>query len=86
IHYGQMVVYDDVNVVIKRYNALVQKIKHMPKSEQVEYKKKKLQQQQVGHLDEVTISQKNDVSLMTHGLIGVTLIGWFVAMYFQLFG
>ncbi|PWZ93151.1 teichoic acid ABC transporter ATP-binding protein, partial [Staphylococcus pseudintermedius] len=57
-----------------------------PKSEQVEYKKKKLQQQQVGHLDEVTISQKNDVSLMTHGLIGVTLIGWFVAMYFQLFG
>ncbi|HDT9043355.1 TPA: ABC transporter ATP-binding protein [Staphylococcus pseudintermedius] len=86
IHYGQMVVYDDVNVVIKRYNALVQKTKHMPKSEQVEYKKKKLQQQQVGHLDEVTISQKNDVSLMTHGLIGVTLIGWFVAMYFQLFG
>ncbi|NBK48127.1 ABC transporter ATP-binding protein [Staphylococcus delphini] len=86
IHYGQMVAYDDVHSVIKRYNALVQKIKHMPKSEQVAYKKKKLKQQQVSDCDVSTISQQQDISLMTQGLIGVTFIGWIAAIYFQLIG
>ncbi|HEC2223254.1 TPA: ABC transporter ATP-binding protein [Staphylococcus delphini] len=86
IHYGQMIVYDDVSSVIKRYNALVQKIKRMPKSEQVAYKKEKLKQQQVGNYDESTLSQQREVSLMTHGFIGITLVAWFATIYFQIFG
>lgn len=86
IHYGQMIVYDDVSSVIKRYNALVQKIKRMPKSEQAAYKKEKLKLQQVGNYDESTLSQQREVSLMTHGFIGMTLVAWFAAIYFQIFG
>lgn len=84
IHYGQMVAYDDVNAVIKRYNALVQKIKKMPKSEQIEYKKKKIQQQQANSNVNIGPQSIQEVSWKTYGFVSLVFVGWLISLGFQL--
>lgn len=83
IHYGEMVDYGDVNNIVKRYNHLIQKIKRMPKSEQIEYKKKKLQQQQTRAVKTTDVHEQ-DTSWFTFGLISVTFLAWIGSILLQL--
>ncbi|PTG75183.1 teichoic acid ABC transporter ATP-binding protein, partial [Staphylococcus chromogenes] len=73
-----------VNAMNKRYNALIQKIKKMPKAEQIEYKKKKIQQQQANSNMNTPHQSFQEVSWKTYGFVSIVFVGWLISLGFQL--
>ncbi|MGO2040673.1 MAG: ABC transporter ATP-binding protein [Staphylococcus equorum] len=83
IHYGHMVDFGEVNEIINRYIHLSKKIKAKTKSEQLEYKKTKIQQQ-------IMESKKSErtknirPSYWTFFVIFLLFSGWILSFLFQI--